>query len=100
ASFQAIGTTREIDTRALIWRHPLQGGADFGKGGFYVCRLLLGAVPDVENVAQEAQRTRRSLEGAINQDVRNFGLLLHVVGERGVSIPNRAEVDDEVRRDL
>ena len=49
-----------------------------------------------EDVAQQPQRRRRRLEAAVDQDVGDLGLLLHVVGERDVGVAHGAEVEDQV----
>ena len=38
----------------------------------------------------------RRLEAAVDQDVGDLGLLLHVVGERHVGVAHGAEVEDQV----
>ena len=90
------GPRAQIDTWALFGGGRLQHLVDAGERGFNIRGQALAARLHAENASQQPQRCGRRLEAAIDQDVGELDLLLHIVGERHVGLAHGAEVEDQV----
>ena len=71
----------------------LAGPAESGLG---VTRQGLGALLDVEQRTDRAQRLRRGGEPAADQRVRNMRLLLHPIGERHIGGADVANIEHQI----
>ena len=93
--FQAARPAGIIDARALAFGNPVDARLDLQQRVFRIGGMGLGVA--LRQLAEQAIGRSRRIEAAVEQRIRNPGLLLHPRGERDKSRRGRADVKDEVR---
>ena len=93
---ESLRAARVVHLGALVRRHRgdlrLQSVEELRRVGGKLAAPRLGAEHDAELL----ELLHRGVEVPVEEDVRDAGLLLHAVGERGEGRVGRAHVDDEI----
>jgi hypothetical protein len=97
---------KPVDATAIVRSWPLarrDGGdarAKAVKGLIGILGEQLRTILRTEDFAQQPIDPRRILEPAVEQDIGDLGLFLHVVGERDLGCSGAAAIKYEIRFEL
>ena len=96
ASLQAVDAAPVVDPGplGLGYRGDARAGPVEGLVGI-ACELLR-AILHAQQLAEQPVHLRRLAQSAVEEDVGDLGLILHIVGEGDVRWADAADVDDQV----
>jgi len=81
AGFEPSVAACEIDARPRVRRHRCLGAIDVAQNLLHAASQFPGTLVDTEDVAEQLHRRQRVGEAAVDEDVRDSGLVLHSVRE-------------------